>query len=137
MRLAEMRCVFRGCEFPRFVFVGAVGFCVDAGLLTLLMQTGWNIMPARSVSFLSAVTCTWILNRIYTFRMAQRIGILKQSVSYIATQVIGAVINLMVFFALIELYPALHNTPMIPLTFGAVASLAFNFTVSTRYVFKR
>lgn len=127
---------FRARRFLRFLLVGGVGFCVDGGLLTVLMQSRWEIISARSLSFLSAVTCTWLLNRFWTFELDRRIGVRREYGAYIATQVVGALINLTVFFALIEIHPLLQNTPLIPLAFGAVVSLAFNYTVSKRYVFK-
>jgi putative flippase GtrA len=116
--------------------VGGIGFCVDGGLLTVLMKSTWEIMSARSLSFFSAVTCTWLLNRFWTFELDRHIGVRIEYATYIATQVIGALINLTVFFALIEIHPLLRNTPLIPLAFGAAVSLAFNYTVSKKYVFK-
>jgi putative flippase GtrA len=134
--LSEKRVPFRTRQFFRFVFVGGAGFCIDGGLLTVLMQSAWEILPARSISFFSAVTCTWLLNRFWTFELDRRIGIRREYAAYIATQVIGALINLTVFFALIELHPLLQDTPLIPLAFGAAVSLAFNYATSKKYVFK-
>lgn len=121
----------------RFALVGGIGFCVDGGLLTLLMYAGWEIIPARSVSFLSAATSTWLLNRIWTFELVRKTRIRTEYVSYIASQIFGAALNLAVFFALVSLDPGLRNTPLIPLAFGAVVSLTFNYVASKRFVFKR
>lgn len=123
-------------ELTKFVFVGGVGFCIDGGLLTLLMKLDWGVLPARSLSFMSAVTCTWLLNRNWTFDREEPVGVRKEYASYIATQIAGAGINLLVFFLLIGLYPAWRNTPLIPLAVGAAVSLIFNYTVSKKYVFK-
>lgn len=124
-------------EFRRFVVVGGLGFCVDGGLLTLLMKDGWDVIPARCCSFLFAVSATWLLNRLWTFSSGKLISIRREYTYYFGTQVLGAVINLSIFFVLIELYPTLRDTPLIPLAFGATVSLAFNYVVSKRIVFKR
>ena len=123
-------------QFYRFLFVGAFGFCVDGGLLTVLMKSGWEILSARTLSFLSAATFTWLLNRLWTFKFKRDIGIRKEYFSYIVMQVVGALINLAVFFTLIKLYPALRDMPLIPFAFGSAMSLAFNYVVSNKYVFK-
>lgn len=132
-----MQSLSRGSEFARFVLVGGAGFCIDGGLLSLLMHSGWEIFPARSVSFILAVTSTWALNRFWTFEVARRMGMRREYTSYIVTQVLGAVINLAIFFILIKLYPLLRSTPLIPLAFGASIALVFNYTVSKKYVFEK
>lgn len=126
----------QGREFFRFAVVGSVGFCIDGGLLTLLTQSGWKIPTARMLSFISAVTVTWLFNRYWTFALDSRRSARTEYAGYIATQAAGAIVNLAVFFILIELYPSLERTPLIPLAFGAIVSLVFNYTVSKKYVFK-
>jgi putative flippase GtrA len=123
-------------SFIRFVFVGALGFCIDCGVLILLMNENWEILPARSLSFLSAVTGTWFLNRFWTFKLEKGVGRSKEYAYYIVTQIIGAAINLLVFYLLIKFYPLTVNTPQIPLALGAAVSLGFNYTVSKKFVFK-
>lgn len=124
-------------DFRRFVVVGGLGFCVDGGLLTILMRYGWDIIPARSCSFLLAVSVTWLFNRLWTFDSGKRISMRRQYVYYFGTQVSGAIINLSIFFMLINIYPALRYTPLIPLAVGAAVSLVFNYMVSKTIVFKR
>lgn len=125
-----------GREFRRFVVVGGLGFCVDGGLLTILMWYGWDVIPARCCSFLFAVSTTWLLNRLWTFSSGALVSIRREYAYYFGTQMLGAVINLTIFFILIELYPVFRDTPLIPLAFGATVSLAFNYVVSKRIVFK-
>jgi putative flippase GtrA len=122
--------------FRRFVVVGGLGFCVDGGLLTILMVYGWDVIPARCCSFFLAVSATWILNRFWTFDSVKRISFLMEYAYYFGTQVLGAAINLSIFFVLIWTYPLLRDTPLIPLAFGATVSLGFNYFVSKLFVFK-
>lgn len=123
-------------RLPGFVLVGTIGFLVDAGILTALV-TGFGAghYGARAISFTAAVTATWYMNRRWVF---ERIAAHKRSreyTSYVVVQVIGAVINLSVYVAVIELIPILARTPVIPLAIGAAVALLFNFGASSRFVF--
>ncbi len=124
-------------EIVRFIVVGTVGFLVDAGLLTLAMRSGWTIFPARLLSFALAVTCTWFLNRTWTFARAQTRSASREYSYYLLTQVVGAAINLTVFFVLVAKVTWLIEWPVIPLAIGAGVSLCFTFIMSKRLVFAR
>ena len=121
---------------PGFVLVGAIGFLVDAGILTVLVNGfGAGHYAASAVTFTAAVTATWYLNRRWVFeRMAARKRS-REYTSYLIVQVIGAMINLSVYVAAIELAPNLAETPVIPLAIGAAVALLFNFSASSRFVF--
>lgn len=122
-------------EFVRFIFVGGAGFCVDAGVLTLMTFRGWDVVPARGLSFALAVSVTWLLNRIWTFRRTAGRSKGREYALYVLTQTAGALINLGIFFLLVALSPSLSEWPFIPLAIGAVAALGFNFVVSKRWIF--
>ena len=118
----------------RFAAVGLIGFCVDAGILTLLVNgMGWHHYSARAVSFTLAVTVTWLANRSFVFaRTAQP---RREYVRYFAVQICGALINLGTYVAVIETWPGLGATPVIPLAIGAVLGLICNFLGSRWLVF--
>ena len=123
-------------RLPGFALVGAVGFLVDASILTVLM-TGFDFGPyaARAISFTAAVTTTWYLNRRWVFdRQAVPLSG-REYLSYVTVQVIGATINLLVFVAVIELVESLRNMPVVPLAIGAGVALLFNYGASSRFVF--
>lgn len=101
----------------------------------VLIKSDWSILAARSVSFLSAVTCTWLVNRFWTFELVKQVGVRREYAAYMTVQVVGALVNLTLFFVLIELHPLLESVPLIPLAFGATFALAFNYTISKKYVF--
>ena len=123
-------------RLPGFAVVGAVGFAIDALILTLLMAgAGIDPYSARAVSFSVAVTTTWYLNRRYVFGRAEVPMTRREYLSYVVVQIIGAVINLAVFVAAIELFDELRNVPVIPLAMGAGLALIFNFGASSRFVF--
>jgi len=122
-----------------FGVVGAVGFVVDAFLLTVLtIKFGLDVLPARVVSFACATLVTWLLNRKFTFfqqASRERQARKKEYFLYLTVQVVGAALNFVIFLALIEWNPALRQIPIIPLAAGAVVALVFNFAMSRKFVF--
>ncbi len=123
-------------RLPGFAIVGAIGFLVDAGILTALV-TGFGVghYVARAISFTVAVTATWYMNRRWVFERVTAHKSSREYTAYLVVQVIGAVINLSIYVAVIELVPRLAKTPVIPLALGAVVALLFNFGASSRFVF--
>ena len=118
-----------------FVLVGIVGFAVDATVLSALVYgLSFSHYSARAVSFGTAVTVTWYLNRRWTFSSTNAAA--REYRGYVLTQLVGAIINLGTYAAIIELSPALARWPVLPLAAGAALALAFNYTTA-RYVFRR
>ncbi len=139
--LSKMRAPFVWREsllqfFPGFVAIGALGFLVDAGILTAVMN-GFdaNHYAARAISFTVAVTATWYMNRRWVFKRIAAQKSSREYTAYLVVQTVGAMINLSVFVAAIELAPALSVTPLVPLALGAAVALLFNFSASSRFVF--
>jgi len=121
-------------RFLRFCVVGGIGFCVDAGALTLLVNGfGWNPYLARLVSFSAAVTVTWLLNRRWVF--ARTANATSEYAGYFAVQCVGAAINLGTYVAVIQLRPELAALPVIPLAIGAGLALVFNFLATKIFVY--
>ena len=119
-----------------FAAIGAIGFLVDAGLLTALNALlDVDLLQARLVSFSSAVTVTWLMNRQLTFAHRQSKRAAPEWARYALVNGFGAFINLSIFFWIIHLYPALAAWPVIPLAIAAGIALVFNFLASRRIVF--
>jgi len=122
-------------EFLRFCAVGGVGFVVDGGLLTLLMEVfGLGPYSARVVSFLSAATVTWLLHRNFTFRRTEG-SRRRQWVRFLAVNGIGAVLNYGVYAACVAFAPHPVSVPQVALVVGAALALGFNYLSSRFYVF--
>lgn len=120
--------------FARFCGFGAIGFVVDASVLTLLVNGfDWNHYTARVVSFALAVTVTWLLNRTWAF--ARTANARSEYARYFVVQGIGAAINLGTYVAVIEIFPGLAKIPVVPLAVGAAPALVFNFLASRSLVF--
>lgn len=124
-------------QFVSFTLAGLAGLAVDAGLFVLLTHTFlWSIAPARTVSVCCMVLITWILNRAVTFAQQRSPRRGAEFVRYAAVQAGGLVVNIGVFALCLWLVPALRQTPVVPLVFGAAAGFAFNFVVMRTLVFR-
>jgi putative flippase GtrA len=130
-----------GGELLRFAVVGAIGFVVDAGILTWLVSLlAWNVYAARAVSFGVAVVVTWLVNRRWTFAhrgpgVPAPAGAGAEYARYLTVQVTGALANLGVFAAALAVWPRLIAYPVVPLAIGAVAGLVVNFVGARQWVF--
>lgn len=127
-------------QFILFAIVGSVGFAIDASLLTLLANyCSVNLYLSRVVSFAFASLGTWLLNRSFTFRGITE-GVDRNSTEYLRymlVQIGGAIINLLVFSILVEHYPAMRQQPAIPLAFGSIVAMVFNFIGARAWVYPR
>lgn len=122
----------------QFMVAGGIGFIVDATVLSLLTQwAGWHPLRARLVSFLSAVTVTWLINRRYTFadQRPQQRRTANEYSRYLFVQGLGAALNYAVFAAAILSVPVLQNHPVLPLALGSGVAMFFNYFALQRWVF--
>jgi putative flippase GtrA len=123
-------------EIWRFGAIGVVGFLVDASVLVSLVSlVGWGLYGSRALSFGLAVTATWYLNRRFTF--AQRAGADRgrEYGRYFLAQLVGALINLGVYGAVIEAIPAVAAYPVLPLAAGSGVAMVFNFFAARHFAF--
>ncbi len=124
-------------QVPRFATIGAVGFFIDASVLTALVNgMGMGPVLSRGISFPLAVTATWYLNRTWTFKGASPLGKGPEYARYLTVQVSGAIINLGIYLLAINLRPALGQVPIIPLAIGAAIAMIFNFIACRFWVFR-
>jgi putative flippase GtrA len=122
-------------QMLRFALVGVVGFLVDAAILYVMAAVGVGIRLGRVVSYLFAVTTTWVLNRRYTFRGPSGYSMLGEWARYGTSQLGGAAVNLGVYYLLIRLsFVADH--PVIGVAAGSLSGLLLNFTVAKVAVFR-
>ena len=123
-------------RFVRFVMAGAIGFLIEAVVITwLAVGIGMNVFFARAVSFSIAVTATWAINRNCAFAGLGQRRKGREYSAYFLVQITGAVINLGVFAAVIAGWPELAATPVLPLAIGAIIAMIFNFLASRHWVF--
>lgn len=123
--------------FLRFALVGAAGFVVNEGALWIALHyLHLGKDAAWFFAFLPAVTFTWWGNRSFTFREHASTGaraMLHEWVRFVTTNSFGALVNLVIYELLIHLTAA---SPLLALACGVLAGMAFNFTLSKKFVFR-
>lgn len=124
-------------QFLRFLIVGAIGFVVDAGVLTLLVRMGFGYFEGRLVSFLAAVWTTWRLNRRYTFARRSTESVWKEWWRYLAAMSLGGCLNYAAYSVCVLVLPKSPYLPMWSVAAGSVAGLAANFISARWWVFRR
>jgi putative flippase GtrA len=90
----------------------------------------------RIFSFLFAATVTWVLNRNYTFRGSVPAPRTRQWARFVSANAVGGALNYGVYSALILSGGWFIKAPVLAVAAGSIAGLAFNFTVSRKFVFK-
>jgi putative flippase GtrA len=121
-------------RFSSFAAVGFAGFIIDATILSTLVHLGhWHHYGARALSFATAVTVTWYLNRRWVFSRTSNLR--REYGAYFGVQTLGAAINLGTYALMIAAIPPLARYPVLPLAAGAVLALLFNYSAAGRWVF--
>jgi putative flippase GtrA len=125
-------------KFFRFCVVGAAGFIVEAGLLTIIVDN-FILGPfwARWISFPTAVIITFALNRHWSFADSPRQPILSSLAAYLGVQSAGLLCNLLVYTAAIAFLPAPFNEPITALAVAAGVALLVNYVGSKKLVFEQ
>ncbi|MCI4643958.1 MAG: GtrA family protein [Hyphomonadaceae bacterium] len=122
-------------RFIGFVMVGAIGFLVDGGLL-MLLTAHLGPLAGRLVSFLSAVTVTFLLNRRFVFAdRAASAPVHVQLYRYIAANSVGALLNLGIYTGLVLTGWPWVSQPLIAFAIASATALIVNFTLTHLIVF--
>lgn len=123
-------------EVFRFGVVGVVGFVVDASVLTLGISAGTGPWIGRLLSYVAAATTTYCLNRVWTFRAADRSRPMRDWGVFLIVNLLGFACNYGAYAALIAGVPLVREFPVLGVAAGALAGMAGNFLLSKRYVFR-
>jgi hypothetical protein len=126
-------------RFIQFGMVGIAGLLVDLAVLYLLAPwLGWYL--ARTISFFAAASCTWGLNRTFTFRRASgeqaRLSLGREYLTYISSMLGGAAINYATYALTLHWMPG-PAAPTLGVALGSCAGLLSNFTAARKLVFAR
>ena len=122
-------------QFGRFALIGVGGFLVDAAVLYAAMHgLGLGHYSGRVVSWLTAATFTWVMNRRFTFN-DQRPP-LRQWMAFVAAQSVGGIVNYGVYAALVATVPLVAAYPVVGVGAGSLVGLILNFSSSKWVVFR-
>lgn len=124
-------------EFFRFGVVGAAGFVVDTAVLYSALALGMGPYGGRIPAYLAAVTTTWVLNRIWTFKArASGDSVGRQWALFATVSLLGFALNYGAYAACIAFLPIAAAHPVIGVAAGALAGLFSNFFLSRLVVFR-
>ena len=123
-------------EFFVFGVVGVVGFGADTAVVYGTRQFA-GLYLGGVLAYAAAVTTTWWLNRVWTFRDRASSGpIARQWAAFVMASLPGLCLNLGTYFVLITVVPLCTVHPVIAIAAGAVAGMFANFTLSRTMVFR-
>ena len=124
-------------EFLRFLVAGAIGFGVDSILLLAFTQLfGWQPLGARLASLATAITTTWVINRLWTFRNSGRprsIG--WEFFGYTAVQATGGAANYGVYALIVALAGQASWQLLLALAAGSATGLVVNYLGARKFVY--
>lgn len=120
-------------RFLRFAIVGAIGFVIDAGLLTTL-HNGGGLDPfsSRLISISVSAFTTWRLNRSLTFG-ASDLSQANEGLRYALVAAATAGFNYLVYVLL--LLGFLGMPPIAAAIAATLAAMFFSYAGYSRFVF--
>lgn len=133
-------------RFIKFAVVGSIGFIVDFGTLTMLVEIfGLFEIFANVFSFSAAVVSNFLFNRYWTYPDSRSKDIWRQLAQFALVNVIGLGINTLVLFLLLTPFNVLMDTlDIVPLIgrgyipakiAGTVIVLFWNFFVNRYWTY--
>jgi putative flippase GtrA len=124
-------------RFLKYLGLGGIAFAIDAlvfqGAVSLL---GASPYIARVASFVVATTAAWLMNRTFTFHDAENIRPELQWAKFFAANIVGGVVNYLMFALTLAVLPLTRVYPVLALAVGSLSGVAFNYTAYKRYVFR-
>ena len=123
-------------QFIQFGCVGVAGFAVDTAVVYAVR--GWaGLYFGGALAYAVAVTGTWWLNRVWTFRSHGHFGPMhRQWAKFVVVNLPGLCLNLGTYFALVAAVPLCATRPVIAIFAGAIAGMFANFSLSRAVVFR-
>lgn len=134
-------------QIAKFGCVGAANFAVDIGILNLLIflsgsAAGFAYTLFKVISFIFAVTNSYIWNKIWTFKKVDTKETGKEFGQFIMISVIGLILNAVIASVLVNVIGPLGGIN--PKTWASVSAavasvcvMAWNFVGYKFWVFKK
>jgi putative flippase GtrA len=122
-------------QFLRFGTVGFCGFLVDTAVV--YGTRDWlGLYGAGALSYVLAASGNWVLNRLWTFRGQGSGPMHRQWALFLATNLIGFVLNRGAYALLVTFSAVCIEYPVIAVFAGSLAGMFANFSLSRRVVFR-
>ena len=123
-------------QFARFAVIGVFGFGIDTSVLWLAMAAGTGFHAGRVISFLTAVSFTWALNRRHSFQSRDGAGRINEWLRYVIAMMVGGAVNLGASFACYHAFGIVRSWPVLAVAVGSLAGMLVNFYTARRFVFR-
>ena len=121
----------------RFCLVGGLGFLIDASILQLISSfLGINPFLGRVISYITAATTTWRLNRTFTFGKDAQTMSHREWIQYVVLNAIGGGVNYLVYGVVISIRDPYQGYLIIGVAAGSIVGLVCNFSVNKWLVFR-
>jgi putative flippase GtrA len=123
-------------ELARFLVVGATGLLVTDGAFNLMISERQAALTANAVATLAAAVVTFLGSRYWTFRHRRRAGLGRETVTFIAANLAGILIQQACLVLASRVLGAGYDKIMLNAAFLAGLGLAtgFRFWSYRRYV---
>jgi putative flippase GtrA len=122
-------------QFIQFGTVGLAGFVTDTSVVYAL-RGSVGLYVAGAIAYVVAVTVTWGLNRIWTFRGLGGGPMHRQWALFLAANGMGFVLNRGTYFILVTVSPLCVQYPVLAIFAGVVMGMFMNFHMSRKIVFR-
>lgn len=124
-------------EVLKFGSVGIAGFIVDTAVLYVFKDT-FGLYYSRLLSFLLAVSTTWVLNRTITFSelKTHHGNLWLEFFHYFSLMSLGGVINIATYSSAITSSQFIESYPVIGIAIGSLAGMSFNFITSKIFIYR-
>ena len=127
--------------FIRFGFIGGLGYFVAAGILAFCSDVlKLPFAAANAFSIFLSMCFTWAGNRYFTFRERRArglAGMAQEWMKFVGANAVGAAVNYSVALALVHFATSPFSNKFVAQACGVLAGLVFNFTLSSKMVFKK
>ncbi len=127
--------------FVRFAIIGGLGYFVAAGILAFCSDVlKLDFAAANAFSIFLSMCFTWLGNRYFTFRERRArgfSGMAQEWLKFTGANAVGAVVNYATALLLVHYAPEPFNNKFVAQACGVLAGLIFNFTLSSRMVFRK
>jgi putative flippase GtrA len=132
---------FLSKEFIFFCSVGFLGFFFDYIFFKFFFKFfDANIFFIKFLSTFLAITLTFFLNRLFSFKnyLAKlKFRNSKEYTLYFLIQGIGGGINFLSFSFLIMMHPELRSSPFIPIAISAIFVSILNFSMLKFFLYNK
>lgn len=116
-----------------FLFAGAIGFAADMGVLWVFLHFDLlDPYSARVLAIGSAMLCTYVINRTFTFGASHR-RVAVEGARYGSVGIASALLNYAVYSGL--LIALADMSPYVALILGSGSATVFSYLGYSRFVF--